>query len=198
MQRLSGDTSTTLSFATTAANNGTLYEAVFTNSIGSWRPPTAAMLDVQFEPSITMAPSNDTVTVGATATLSRQRPPATRRQRCNGTTALTTGAALTRAVQRAPTSTTLNFATTATDNGNLYEAVFTNSIGSATTTAATLDVQFAPSITMAPSNDTVTAGATATFTAAASGNPVPAVQWYDSTDNGATYTALSAATPSPR
>ncbi len=40
----------------------------------------------------------------------------------------------------------------------------------------------------------MTAGATATFTAAATGNPNPTVQWYDSTDNGATYTALSGAT----
>ena len=93
------------------------------------------------------------------------------------------------------TSTTLTFTTTATDNGNVYEAVFTNALGSTTTTTATLDVQTLPLVTMAPSNDTVTAGQPATFVAAANGNPNPTVQWYDSTDNGATFTALSGIPP---
>ena len=38
------------------------------------------------------------------------------------------------------TSTTYSFTATAADNGNQYEAVFTNASGSATTTAATLTV----------------------------------------------------------
>ncbi len=133
--------------------------------------------------SITMAPSNDTVTAGATAifTAAATGNPAPTVQWYDSTDNGATFTALS-----GDTSTTLNFATTAANNGTLYEAVFTNSIGSATTTAAKLDGQFVPSITSQPSNDTVTAGATATFTAAANGNPAPTVQWYDSTDNGAT------------
>jgi hypothetical protein len=42
------------------------------------------------------------------------------------------------------TSTTLSFAASTTQNGNKYQAVFTNSGGSATTTAATLTVNSGP------------------------------------------------------
>jgi Bacterial Ig-like domain (group 3)/Immunoglobulin I-set domain len=95
------------------------------------------------------------------------------------------------------TSTTLSFSATAGQNNNRYRAVFTNSQGSATTTAATLTVSAAlaaPVITQNPSNQTVNAGNTATFTAAASGNPVPTVQWQVSTDGGATFNNVPGAT----
>jgi CSLREA domain-containing protein len=95
------------------------------------------------------------------------------------------------------TSTTLTFTATAAQNGNQYRAVFTNSGGTATTTAATLTVNTAPAITTNPANQTVCAGATATFTAAASGSPAATVQWQVSTGGpfsnipGATSTTLS-------
>ena len=87
------------------------------------------------------------------------------------------------------TSTTLTLSgTTACQNGYIYRAVFTNSVGSATTAAATLTVQYAPTVSKSPSNTTVTAGQTPTFTASASGNPTPTVQWQVSTDGGSTFT----------
>ncbi len=51
----------------------------------------------------------------------------------------------------------------------------------------------APTITQQPTNQTVAAGATATFTAAASGNPTPTVQWYTNS-GGNTFSAISGAT----
>lgn len=48
----------------------------------------------------------------------------------------------------------------------------------------------AVAITTQPANATVAAGASATFTAAASGFPVPAIKWQRSTDNGTTYSDL--------
>jgi hypothetical protein len=93
------------------------------------------------------------------------------------------------------TSTTFTLTkTTASQTGYLYRAVFTNSLGSATTAAATLTVQFAPTVTTNPTNQSVSAGQTATFTAAASSNPTPTVQWQVSTDGGATYTNITGAT----
>src|SRR2546427_7249874 len=90
----------------------------------------------------------------------------------------------------------LSFTTALSQNGNQYQAVFTNSAGTATTTGATLTVNPAtpPTITTQPANQTVTAGQTATFTAAATGSPTPTVQWQVSTDSGATFSILSRAT----
>ncbi len=51
----------------------------------------------------------------------------------------------------------------------------------------------APAITTQPVSQSVTAGQTATFTAAASGNPAPTVQWQVSSDGGATFTNISGA-----
>lgn len=65
------------------------------------------------------------------------------------------------------TSTTLMFTATSADNGNQYRAVFTNSSGTATSTAATLTVVV--TMTSDPSDQSVCQGSTATFSTTASG-----------------------------
>src|SRR5262249_8199285 len=62
-------------------------------------------------------------------------------------------------------------------------------IGPTTTATPT-----SPIITTQPANQSVTAGQSATFTAAASGNPTPTVQWEVSTDGGTTWNAIGGAT----
>ena len=52
----------------------------------------------------------------------------------------------------------------------------------------------APTVTMKPAGQTVNAGQMATFIAAASGSPAPAVQWQISTDNGKTFANITGAT----
>jgi hypothetical protein len=92
------------------------------------------------------------------------------------------------------TSTTLSFTTALSQNGYQYRAVFTNSAGMATTAVAMLTVNsVAPTITTQPANQTVTAGQTATFTAAATGSPTPTVQWQVSSDGGASFSNVSGA-----
>ncbi len=54
---------------------------------------------------------------------------------------------------------------TAAMNGDKYEAVYTNSSGSATTSAATLTVMFAPNVNSSPANDSVVVGHNASFQA---------------------------------
>jgi len=51
-----------------------------------------------------------------------------------------------------------------------------------------------PAIITQPANQTVNAGQTATFTAAATGSPTPTVQWQVSTNNGASFSILPGAT----
>ncbi|MBF6558145.1 MAG: hypothetical protein IVW52_18720 [Acidimicrobiales bacterium] len=88
------------------------------------------------------------------------------------------------------TSTTLTIAgTTLAENGNEYEAVFTNGAGSATTNSALLTVNpdTAPVVTVQPANQSGTVGGEAFWTSAASGGPAPTVQWQYSTDGGSSW-----------
>lgn len=92
------------------------------------------------------------------------------------------------------TSTTLNVVTNSAMNGHEYRAVFTNSQGHAVTTAAKLSVAFAPVVAKNPINETIGVGHTATFTAAAHGNPTPTVQWQVSIDGGKHFSNIAHAT----
>ena len=58
-----------------------------------------------------------------------------------------------------------------------------------TNTLASVPIVAPPAVTASPASQTVTGGATATFTAAATGSPAPTVQWQDSTDGGTTWAA---------
>ncbi len=91
------------------------------------------------------------------------------------------------------TTTTLTVsAVTTAENGYEYEAVFTNSAGVATTNPATLTVTAAvpPTITTQPTDEVVEVAQTATFSAAASGDPTPSVVWQVSTDGGSTWSNI--------
>ena len=92
------------------------------------------------------------------------------------------------------TAASLTFATAESQNGNEFRAVFTNSTGSATTSAAKLTLTSNVVVTSNPSNVSVAAGASATFTAAATGTPAPTVQWQQSSDGGTTFTDVAGAT----
>jgi len=75
-------------------------------------------------------------------------------------------------------STTLTVSATPLSNGDLYRAVFTNSVGQATSQPATLTVKnFAPAIEMEPSSVKVSAGITVTFMVGESSDPVATIQW---------------------
>src|SRR5207249_511626 len=67
-------------------------------------------------------------------------------------------------------------------------------VGSANQIFNTVSSSSSPTITTQPANQTVTAGLTATFTAAATGSPTPTVQWQVSTDGGVTFSNISGAT----
>jgi hypothetical protein len=185
---ISGATSTSYTTpATTFANSGNQYRAVFTNAAGT-ATTNAATLTVQTVPSITTQPSNQTVTAGNTATFSAAAsgsPTPTVQWQIN------TGSGWSN-ISSATSSSYTTPATTLANSGTQYRAVFTNAAGTATTNAATLTVQTVPSITTQPSNQTVTAGNTATFSAAASGSPTPTLQWQINTGSG--WSNISGAT----
>jgi len=190
-----GATSTTYAFTTAAGQNGSRYRAVFTNTIGS-ATTNAATLTVNpapVAPAITTQPSDQTVTAGQmasfTAGASGTPTPTVQWQ-------ISTNGGSTWNDIPGATATTYSFTANAGQTGSQYRAVFTNTLGNATTNAATLTVNaaVAPTITTQPTDQTVTPGQVASFTAGASGAPVPTVQWQVSTNGGSTWNDIPGAT----
>ena len=143
-------------------------------------------------PVVTTSPSSDTVDDGSTATFTAAAtgyptPTVQWQKSTNGGTSFADISGATSASYTTPVLTPA-------DDGNRYQAVFTNSAGTDTTTAATLTVEYAPIITTSPTTQTVAAGTTATLTAAASGDPSPTVRWQVSTNGGDSFADITGAT----
>jgi len=77
-----------------------------------------------------------------------------------------------------------------TDNLSVADVFQASNAGS----AAINVLGSAPLVTANPSDTTVIAGSTATFTAAATGTPAPTVQWQVSTNGGTTFTDIAGQT----
>jgi uncharacterized delta-60 repeat protein len=149
-------------------------------------------------PTITANPTDQSTTVGQSATFSAAAsgaPTPTVQWYVE-----TPGNSVFTSVPGA-TSTTLTISSTTTDqSGSQYEAIFTSSEGSATTTPATLTVApassggssaSAPVVTVNPVSQTVTDGEFVTLTAAASNvAPYGSVVWSVETPQSSAFTKL--------
>lgn len=78
----------------------------------------------------------------------------------------------------------------ASGDAGSYDVVVTGTCGSATSSAAILTVNTAPSVTGQPNPQVACAGIPVSFSAAASGSPAPSIQWQVSTDGGANFSNL--------
>ena len=141
-------------------------------------------------PTITTQPSNQSVAAGQTATFSvvaiGSTPLSFQWQK--GTTPIT----------GATSASYTTGATTSSDNGSQFKVVVSNSAGTLTSNTATLTVSVAPtppSITQQPSNQTVTVGQSATFSAVATGTAPLTYQWQKGTTpiTGATSASYTTA-----
>jgi hypothetical protein len=93
------------------------------------------------------------------------------------------------------TANTLSVSATPAANGALYRAIFTNSLGTATSLPATLAVKnFAPAIQMQPVSTRVTAGSRVMFTVAVTGDPSATVQWQRAKKGSTKFTNIGGAT----
>jgi hypothetical protein len=178
--------------ATTTSDSGSTFVVVVSNSAGT-ATSNAATLTVNpapVAPTITTQPLNQTVTAGQTATFSvvaSGTAPLSYQWQKNGAN-----------IAGATSSSYTTPATTTSDSGSTFVAVVSNSAGSATSNAATLTVNpapVAPTITTQPSNQTVTAGQTATFTVTATGTAPLSYQWQKNGANIAGATASNYTTP---
>jgi len=117
--------------ATIAADNGSLFSVVVSNSAGSVTSNNKT-LTVKTPPSITSQPANQTVAAGRTAKFAvtaAGTKPLNYQWKKNGVSI----AGATKASYTTP-------ATTPVDNGALFSVIVTNSIGSVTSNNATLTV----------------------------------------------------------
>jgi uncharacterized repeat protein (TIGR01451 family) len=96
-------------------------------------------------------------------------------------------------VVASPAIRTVNPSTTTT-----YSVITVTDVNCANsgTGSAVVTLNSAPVVNANPSNKTVCAGSSVSFTAGANGTPAPVVQWQVSADGGATFTNLAGATSS--
>jgi hypothetical protein len=187
------ETDSTYSFTPTLADSGAVFRIIGTNSGGSSPGPFAALrvLPVgEAAPTVTHDPADATVdgfgygffyangTGTPAPTLQWERADA--------------GSSTFSPIPGA-TDDTLFFPVQPTDDGARYRATLSSASGTATTATATLSYPAAPAVEQQPSDQTALAGETATFTAAATGAPLPTVQWESSPD-GTTFSAIDGAT----
>ena len=177
---------------TTTTDSGSTFGVVVSNSVGSVTS-AAAMLTVNaapVAPTITTQPANQTVTEGQTAAftvVATGTAPLNYQWQKNGVN-----------ISGATAASYTTPVTTTADSGSTFGVVVSNSVGSVTSTAATLTVNaapVAPTITTQPANQTVTAGQTAAFTVLATGTAPLSYQWQKNGVNIAGATATRYTTP---
>jgi ribosomal protein S5 len=190
-----GATSYTLTDTAPSSPTVLEYYAVFTSTLANGQTKSVqsetAFVRVEVPPSVTLNPTDQTVDAGQEVTFAATASgtPAPRVQWQVSTDGGKT-------FQNVPFATldTLSFVARRGMNGDEYQAVFTNGAGKATTTAATLTVDYAPVITTQPQDQFAATGSTITLTAAANSNPAATVQWFKSTDHGQTFNPIPGAT----
>lgn len=193
---ITGATSTSYTVSSvTGAENGNEYECVVSNGISPDATSSAATLTVNYAPSISTDPLSQTADAGTSVTFTAA---ATGNPTPNYQWQVSTngGSSFSNISGATTDSYTIN-PVTSVQNGYQYRCVASNGVSpNATTTAATLTVDYAPVITTNPISQTKVVGTSATFTVVANANPSPGYQWEVSTDGGSTFNNISGATGS--
>ena len=159
---------------TTAQTGGQVYVKI-TNAVGSATSTTVTLtVDAAATmPTITTQPTNQSVTAGQTATFTVA---------ANGTTPLTYQWYFNGSASGSNSNSFAVAQTTTSESGEKVYVKITNSAGSATSNMVTLTVNAPaatpPSINTQPTNQTVTAGQTATFTVTVSGSAPLTYAWF--------------------
>ena len=156
-------------------DSNTTYAVTVSNSLGSTVASSDATLEVTLAPvapTLGSQPASQTVTVGQTATFSvtpSGTAPFTYQWKKNGIN-----------ISGATSSSYTTPVTSIADNGAVYTVAVGNSAGVITSSDATFTVQpavTAPALTAQPSNQSVIAGQSATFSVAATGTAPLSYQW---------------------
>jgi uncharacterized delta-60 repeat protein len=164
---ITGQTNSSLNFASVVATNAATYTCQVSNFVGSITS-TGAVLTVAFPPTISVQPVGQTIGVGSNFTVSvtaSGNPAVAYQWRTNGTPI--PGAN--------DTSYAINSAQL-TDAGS-YDVVMTNFTGSVTSSVAVVNVGYAPVVVQQPLSLTNVVGSTANFSCIVTGTLPINLQW---------------------
>ena len=189
----SGATSSVLLLTAPGTSMSTYkYRCVVSNHSCSSATSTGATLTIQTAPSVGTNPGSSTICSGNNATFSVSATGSSLSYQWQENTGSSWANVSNGGVYSGATSSSLLLTAPGTSMSTYqYRCVVSNtSCSSATTTAATLTIQTAPSIGTNPSGTSVTAGSTANFSVSATGSSL-LYQWQESTNSGSTWNNLS-------
>lgn len=171
-----GATTATLAFTADPSHDGNLYRMILTNGGCGTITTDPASLSVTYAPTVTTEPIANEICDGQTATFivaATASPAATVLWQVS-----TDGGSAWSEIA-GETSTTLSFTASASQDGGLYRAIFSNSCGADTTATAALTVGSAPTITGQPASIAICTGYSTTLevTATALGSAPITYQW---------------------
>ncbi|MDD5141112.1 MAG: immunoglobulin domain-containing protein [Verrucomicrobiales bacterium] len=174
---ISGANTTTLTVSSVSAADVGNYSVVVSNSVGT-AASTSAALSVIVPPAITSQPAGQSLTAGSSAqfAVAASGSAPLNYRWLKGGIGLTNGVKFS-----GVNSNVLTIAGIATaDEGN-YSVNITNLAGSVTSSVAPLTVVSSPSIVTPPASQTVSAGASTSFTVSAAGSAPLVYRWLKNT-----------------
>ena len=148
--------------------NAGAYSVVVTNAYGAVTSMVAS-LTINVPPSITLQPQSQTVAAGQPVSFSAA---------ATGTDPLSFQWSLNGGPITGATNSTFSIASAQSADAGSYTVQVTNAWGVVTSAVAILTVNFPPSISAQPQDQSVIAGQTASFSVSASGTPPLSYQWY--------------------
>lgn len=185
---ISGATGSTLTLPGVTSTSSGNYRVIVSNSLGSVTSATATLTvnTATVAPTIITQPASQTAAIGATVSFTVG---------ATGTAPLSYQWQLNGNNLSGATSATLTLNSVTTQSSGTYRVTVRNSAGSVTSAGALLTINeiTAPSITTQPASQSVTAGATVSFSVAATGTAPLGYQWQFNGNNisGATSATLT-------
>lgn len=163
---ISGATAATYTIASVVAGDAGTYDVVIGNACGANVTSNSATLTIGTPTSITTQPTNQAVCTGSSLNLSVVAAGSNLTYQWRKGGAAITGA----------TAATYTVASATGADAGTYDVVITGICGNATSTAVTVTINPATSITNQPSSQTICPGANASFTVTAAGTGLT-YQW---------------------